>query len=98
MIIRIRRKTYAIGESPVLLSDPEFTANVYCICLSIDVRYTQADAVQICGYFWDTQYLGLIQKVGKVKNFQVWVFLRTTEARVKEPQNWKLKGTLPTNF
>ena len=38
-----------------LLSVSKCTANLYCICLSIDLRYTKADAVQICGKFWDTQ-------------------------------------------
>ena len=31
------------------------SANLYCSCLSTDLRYTWADAVQICGKFWDTQ-------------------------------------------
>ena len=31
---------------------PNGTMNKQCI----DLRYTQADAVQICGKFWDTQY------------------------------------------
>ena len=35
---------------------PKFTANPYCICLSIPQIYTQADAAQICDTFWDTQY------------------------------------------
>ena len=39
-----------------ILSVPQFTANLYCICLSIDLRSTKADAVQICSKFWDTQY------------------------------------------
>ena len=38
-----------------VLSVPKFTANLYCIYLSIDLRYTKADAMQICGIFWDTQ-------------------------------------------
>ena len=37
-----------------LLSVPKVTANVYCICLSILQIHTNADAVHICGYFWDT--------------------------------------------
>ena len=40
----------------LLLSVPKCTANMYCICLSIDLWYTKADVVQICGKFWDTQY------------------------------------------
>ena len=36
-----------------ILSGPKFTANLYCICFSIDLRYTKKDAVQICGKFWD---------------------------------------------
>ena len=32
-----------------VLSVPKFTANLYCICLSIPQIYTQADTVQICG-------------------------------------------------
>jgi len=39
-----------------ILSVPKLSANLYCICLSIDFMYTEADAVQICGIFWDTQY------------------------------------------
>ena len=39
-----------------LLSVSKFTAKLYCICLSSDLRFTWADAVQICGKFWDTQY------------------------------------------
>ena len=38
-----------------ILSVPKFTANLYCICLSIDLQYTHEDAVQIYGKFWDTQ-------------------------------------------
>ena len=38
-----------------LLSVPKFNANLYCICLSIPQINT--DAVQICGKFWNTQYL-----------------------------------------
>ena len=37
-----------------ILSVPEFTANLYCTCLSTDFRYTKADSVRICGTFWDT--------------------------------------------
>ena len=40
---------------PLLLSVPEFTANLYCNCISIPQIYT-IDAVHICGKFWDTQY------------------------------------------
>ena len=46
---------YSRGFS--VLSVPKFTANLYCICLSIQQIYTSADAVQICGKFWVTQYL-----------------------------------------
>ena len=38
---------------PVLVSAPKFTVDLYCIC--IDLRYTYADAVHICGKFWNTQ-------------------------------------------
>ena len=38
------------------MSVPKFNATQYCICLSIDLQYTSADAVQICGTFWKTQY------------------------------------------
>ena len=34
-----------------ILSAPKFTAYLYCICFSIELRYTKADAVQICGTF-----------------------------------------------
>ena len=37
-----------------LYSVPKFTTNLYCICLSINLRYTKADAVQIRSKFWDT--------------------------------------------
>ena len=49
---------HIIGEfsAKCILSVPSFTANLYCIYLDIDVRYTLADAVQICGDFWNTQY------------------------------------------
>ena len=40
---------------PLLLSVPKFTANMYCICLSIPKNYSQADSVQICGKLWGTQ-------------------------------------------
>ena len=40
-----------------LLSVPKFTANLYCICIIIPQIYTEADAVQICGKFWYTQYI-----------------------------------------
>ena len=43
-----------------LLSVPKFTANLYCICWSITQIYTSADAVQICGNFWDTQYIKIL--------------------------------------
>ena len=34
----------------------KFTANLYCIC-----KYTtNADTVQICGNFWDTQYIFIL--------------------------------------
>ena len=35
-------------------SVPKFTANLYCICLSIYLRSTQADAVKICGVNFGT--------------------------------------------
>jgi len=38
-------------------SVPKYTANLYCICLCIPQIYIKADAVKICGKFWDTQYL-----------------------------------------
>ena len=43
---------------PNILSVPKFTANLYCICLSVPQIYTQADVAQICGKFWDTQCEG----------------------------------------
>ena len=41
-----------------ILSVPKFTAKLYCICLSIPQIYTilYADAIQIRGKFWQTQY------------------------------------------
>ena len=39
----------------LLLSVPKFTANLFCIRLSIDLQFTYTDAVEICGKFWDTQ-------------------------------------------
>ena len=40
-----------------ILGVQKFTANQYCICLSIPQIYTlKADAVQICGEILDTQY------------------------------------------
>ena len=27
------------------------------VCISLDLQYTLEDAVQICGKFWDTQYI-----------------------------------------
>ena len=47
-----------------ILSVPKCTANQYCICLSIPQINTYADAVQLCGKFWDTQYTE-IRKTGK---------------------------------
>ena len=38
-----------------ILSVQKFTANLYCIYLSIDLRYTKADEVQICGKYQDNQ-------------------------------------------
>ena len=29
---------------------------MYRFCLSINLQYTETDAVQICDNFWDTQY------------------------------------------
>ena len=46
-----------IDYNTQLLSGPKCTANLYSICLSIDLWYTSADAVQISGKFWDTQYI-----------------------------------------
>ena len=43
-----------------VLSVSKFTANMYCICLSIPKIYT--DAVQICGKFWDTQLRSLLEQ------------------------------------
>ena len=52
---------YGSGKSPLdervdkkvkildLLSVLKFTANLYCICLGIDLLYIKADAVQILG-------------------------------------------------
>ena len=39
----------------ILPSVPKFTANLYCICLSIYMWYAKAGVVQICRKFWDTQ-------------------------------------------
>ena len=47
---------------PKLLSVPKCSANLYCICLSLPQIHTEADAVQICGKFWDTQYYKSIFK------------------------------------
>ena len=44
----------------LVLSVPKFSANMYCICLSIPQIYTSADAVQICGKLWDTQYIAVV--------------------------------------
>ena len=52
IVLRINDRSIIL----LILSVPKFTANLYCNCLSINLRYTQADAVQICGKFWDTQY------------------------------------------
>ena len=41
----------------ILLIVPKFTAYLYCIYLSILQIYTYADAVKICGTFWDTRYV-----------------------------------------
>ena len=41
----------------VLLSVTKFIANMSCICLST----LQINAVQICGKFWDTQYIKLYE-------------------------------------
>ena len=41
----------------LVLSVSKFTANLYCLCICIDLGYTLADAVQVCGKFWDTPYL-----------------------------------------
>ena len=38
-----------------VLSVPKFTAILYCICLSIDLQYTSADAAQMFDKFWDTR-------------------------------------------
>ena len=48
-------------ESTIILSVQKFTEKLYCFCLSISIPhiYTEADAVQICGKFWDTQYVGV---------------------------------------
>ena len=51
------RETIDLVKHTLILSVPKFTANLYCICLSVPQIYTEADAVQICGEFWDTQYI-----------------------------------------
>jgi len=40
-----------------ILSVPYITANLHCICLSACFMFAQADAVQICGKFWDIRQL-----------------------------------------
>ena len=58
-----------------VLSVPKFIENLYCICLSIPQIYTKADAVQICGRFWDTQYIALGgNKQLKRPNFTIRIF------------------------
>ena len=58
-----------------VLSVPKFTANLYCICLSKPQIYTKAEAVQICGRFWDTQYIALGgNKQLKRPNFTIRIF------------------------
>ena len=42
---------------------------MYCICLGVHLRYTQADAVQIYVKFWDTQYNTLELLLQYIKNF-----------------------------
>ena len=46
-----------IHKELYVLSVPKFTANLYCLCISIDLGYADADSVQICCKFWDTQYV-----------------------------------------
>ena len=40
-----------------LFGVPKCNANLYWICLSIPQICTKAEADQICGKFWDTQYV-----------------------------------------
>ena len=56
-----------------ILSVPNFTANLFCIWLSMPKFYT-VDAVQICDKFWDTQYVKIIDEL----KFQILVLLEGT--------------------
>ena len=47
----------------IVLSVPKFTANLYWMCLSVDLRCTKADIVQHSGKFWDTQYVYQVQRL-----------------------------------
>ena len=53
--LRVRPASLLRPTETGIRSVPKFTANLYSICLSIDLRYTLADPVKICGNFWDTQ-------------------------------------------
>ena len=44
------------SELKYILSVAYITANLYFICLNACFMFALADAVQICGKFWDTQY------------------------------------------
>ena len=60
----IKNNIKNVNYLPLILQEnltesvPKLTANMYSICLSIPKIYTKADAVQFCGKFWDTQYVG----------------------------------------
>ena len=48
-----------------VLSVPKFSANMYCICLSIALRYTQADAVQYVDKSEGVKYYLLFRHLNK---------------------------------
>ena len=79
---------------------PKFTANLYCVCLIIPQIYTEADEVQICGKFRDTQYstLGFSGKAScmrVVSFFMRGMVICVTWAAVIADMSWIKKKMLP---
>ena len=78
-------KTGSESLISTILSVPKFTANLSCISFSIDLQYTKADAAQICGNFWDTQYVSTLSAVWTWVLIDRFKFLLWTKQYVNSP-------------
>ena len=74
------RPLVILGKLVYILSVPKFIAHLYCICLSINLRNTYANAVQICGKFWDIQYIYIYYiyiYINKLKSYKLCLLWKT---------------------